>query len=548
MLALGVFVACDYQRWIALEPLPLLTPLLIEVDPVLTLAVALEKAREALAAGRAVRLRLAPGFYREEIVFEKPGDAELIIEASEPGTAIVCGSDPWGGWERDPAREGVWRSRWSHRWGWFKNPWPVYMPMPHPGFRWELVFMDKQALHQVTQPDELRPGAYCVDEDAGWLYLHPADAAAAPSAERVEVSMRPAQGKHLLHFKHSRQVTVRGLVFRHARHPLESGALMFDRSSHILVEDCRFEWNNSSGLEFEHATDVVVRRTRCDHNGTIGMGAHGIDRVTLEDVQACGNNWRGSRWGTTTWFTSGIKFLDVNDLVARRVRTDQNHAIGFWLDNEIARSSVEELVCCDNLEEGVHFEAADGPIALRRSVVCRNGKTGVAGRDCDGVVIEDCLVANNGGAQIEVKGELPREDPKEGELFVGRGKTRDQHRRYPRDWVIRGCTVGSLYPNPHFMISAQIKGINQTPEKEDALYERFIRTLVSERNTFFAPGAAGAFQGRRQARLDLAGWRALTLQDARSRWDEAALRAEFEKRGQPTTAPAGVAQDKETNA
>lgn len=490
---------------------------ILPVTPSSTLAAAFAAAAPLLARGEAVTLRLTPGLYREEIVLEKDNDTPLIIESAMPGEAVLCGSDLWTGWTPAPDLPGAWQAAWPHRWGWFANPWPRSLPMPVPGFRRELAFLDGLPLRQVLEPDELDPGCYLVHEATSRLILRPPGDGPAPDRAPVEVSIRPLHGNHLLHVLHARSITLRGLVFRHASHPLESGALCLDHSRDILIEECVFEWNNSGGLEFAHASDITVRRVRADHNGTIGIGAHFLDRIALEDVSACYNNWRGERWGVTGWFTAGLKFLDVNDVSACRVRTDHNRAIGFWLDTDISRTRIEDLSACDNWEEGMHLEAADGPIHVARATICRNRKAGLAGRDCDGVRLEDCLIANNVGAQIEIKGELPRGEA-DAEQFRGRGKTRDQHRRLPRDWSIHRCNIGTLLAGHRPLLAIELKGINQSPERAALLHEGFTGTLRSEDNTWFAPPGAPAFPGTAQTALDLQRWSALHNLDHHSRW------------------------------
>jgi len=272
-----------------------------------------------------------------------------------------------------------------------------------------------------------------------------------------------------------------------------------------------------------------------------------VDDILLEDVDASHNNWRGERWGTTTWFVSGFKLLDVTDVVVRRMTTSHNRAIGFWLDSDIARTTIDGLVANHNWEEGVHLEAADGPIYLRDSVVCANRKAGVAGRDADNIILERCLLANNAGAQLEVKGEQPRGDS-DGELFIGRGKSRDAHRRFPRHYALHDCAVGCIGINSHSLISARLKGANMTPEKQRALHAAFVSTLSTQGNVWFASKDSAAFQAEDDSPLDFAGWLKLAP-DRSARWNEEALHTRLHIAGAPTEVVATIAPSVgETNA
>jgi len=215
-----------------------------------------------------------------------------------------------------------------------------------------------------------------------------------------------------------------------------------------------------------------------------------------------------------------------------------NRSIGFWLDSDIADTTIDHLIAKYNWEEGVHFEAADGPIYLRDSIVCANHKAGVAGRDADNINLERCLIANNAGAQLEVKGEqsIGEVDP---ELFIGRGKTRDAHRRFPRHYVLRDCTLGCIGPNPNPLISARLKGANMSAEKQRELHAAFVHTLSTVRNVWFAGEGACAFYAEDDTNLDFAGWLGLAP-DPAARWDESALRARLQAAGLPTSLTASA--------
>ncbi len=92
--------------------------------PLRTLGAAAALAIDHLEAGEGVRIRLAPGTYREAVVFRPddavPPDAPLVIEGDAGGDVILSGSDDWSDperWQPVEGRPGVLAAPWPHDWG-----------------------------------------------------------------------------------------------------------------------------------------------------------------------------------------------------------------------------------------------------------------------------------------------------------------------------------------------------------------------------------------------------------------------------------------------
>jgi len=93
-------------------------------QPLRTLAAAAALAVKHLEAGEGVRIRLAPGTYREEVAFwpddSPPINPPLVIDGAARGQVILSGSDDWSDperWQPIPGMPGVLGTSWKHDWG-----------------------------------------------------------------------------------------------------------------------------------------------------------------------------------------------------------------------------------------------------------------------------------------------------------------------------------------------------------------------------------------------------------------------------------------------
>ncbi len=90
--------------------------------PLRTLTAAVEVASTFLRNGQGVRIRLAPGTYREEVTI-RPAEAAgppLIIEGERKGAVVLSGSDDWSDperWQPVEGHPGILAASWPRRWG-----------------------------------------------------------------------------------------------------------------------------------------------------------------------------------------------------------------------------------------------------------------------------------------------------------------------------------------------------------------------------------------------------------------------------------------------
>ncbi|MGH8045815.1 MAG: hypothetical protein ACREKL_01095, partial [Chthoniobacterales bacterium] len=204
----------------------------------------LSRAFERHAAGKSVRVILAPGIYRDSFaVGPAQSGAHLLIEAAEPGKVILSGSDEWRGWE---VRNGVWQSRWPHKWGLGNAPDTYGDPNLATADlmrRREMIFVNGRLHRQVLDRRDIEPGCFAIDEANELIFLRPAEDLE-PRRALVEAGVRSG----LMDITGRSNLTFRGLRFEHDASfyfTPQRGALQLSNCRGVLVEDCSFQWNNT---------------------------------------------------------------------------------------------------------------------------------------------------------------------------------------------------------------------------------------------------------------------------------------------------------------
>jgi hypothetical protein len=347
--------------------------------PLKTVARAVELAKPG------TRVLIYPGVYGESITLQKTealdqsgtADAPIVFEATEPGKVTLTGADVWRDWRSEGA--GVYSASWPYKWGFNVEGYKRVGPL---GLRSEMVFFDDQLMRQALNRKDLGPDSYCVDEAGGRLYIKPKDGVQ-PQEHKVEVTVRGAGlnvGDMWNVALFPSYVVVRGIAFNRFMHHRFLGR-------HVLLEDCRFEWNNE-GLAIG-GEDFVIRRVVALHNGGCTFvapprgGVPGMPMEIknqhmnglLEDNTAAYGNWRLFGYGgLEEWATAGIKVHTLTNLIIRRNRVQNNQAPGIWTDTKCNNVLVEGSVITDNMLSGLWIEICNGETVLRNNVVARNGK------------------------------------------------------------------------------------------------------------------------------------------------------------------------------
>ena len=417
--------------------------------PFLLFADALKQAGVLMKAGTGVRIRLAPGVYREgqfEIRYPDevvPRRAALIIEGAEKGKVVFSGADVMTGWKDEG--DGLWSCAWPHEFGFFGGLMGQNNVQQLLGQRREMVYVDGVWQHPVIledfaytlkeldqakitegqhggpqthdpkgywsylgfkQPKEmLFPGSFGVAERSEngkrlWLRLAPG---LDPNKQLVEAMARTQWAR----IAYKDNLVVRNLEFRHfgnAFFPDEgwsrSGAVQFGAPGqsggdghfqlhNILIEDCAVRWNSGGGLTLDRIQHLTVRRVDASHNGCGGMGEGLSHNMLFESCSTNFNNWRGQLGGCHGWAMAGIKFHEFRDAILRDLVSIGNLTGGLWWDVNCENFLVERPISVANNGLGVFFEISKGPMELSGAILSNSGTNLLL------VCAEDVTLRNN---------------------------------------------------------------------------------------------------------------------------------------------------------
>lgn len=481
--------------------------------PLKTVTAAVRRAETLTAAGTPVVVRIQPGVYREYVqIGASTTPAALTLEAAAPGV-VVSGADVWTGWEL--RSDGTWRRPWTFAWGPASLPagWPSVDPLL---LRRELVSVDGRLLRQALTRDQLtaaQTGSYLVDEAAGELLVK-APTGVDLTMSLVEVSTR--QAALVANRRHN--LTLRGLTFRHAAAPLQRGGVIVNASRNLTVEDSLFTHNNWAGLQLNQVDGAVVRRSRANDNGVLGLTVWRGTGLLFEDGETSRNNTSRGAWAGFTNWEDGSKLYSTRNVTFRRHTAVENNGPGLWFDTDNVDVVVEDSFLANNIRYGVFAEISQGPLTFRRNRICGNGVVGFMN-----VKSQDVLVENN-----EIFG-----NAKEALAFSGA----------PGTVEITDFQTGALIPlrNERFVLRNNV--LAQGGERlvrnnlQQADWDHLKQSLVSDGNQwhsthsgpFTVPGKWVTF----------AGWREDTRQDATSSYSKPAALVCTSPLGQPSaSAPA----------
>ena len=513
--------------------------------PFVSLAKAVERARENNFKGVGTRIVLHPGTYRESVDIQWPAkqrkDVPLIIEASEPGKAIVSGSDLWSdGWQATETK-GVFQHAWPYKWGLRPNHWEQYLAIKPIALRSELVFADGEFLKQALTPEDLAEGYFCVVEEKQQLLVWlPRNAD--PAQARMEISVRMP----VLRMTGMNQVVLRGLIFQHVRGAVvDGGAAAFGNCRHVLIENCQFLWNGSVGCSIGMCEYITHLNCVANYNGLAGLTAWKVDHLLYDGNTTSYNNWRGALVGFYGWAAGAIKHLIVRHAVYRNHVSVGNQCHSFWFDSGCKDILIDGADFSDGRTDGIFLEANVGPIIIRNSRIYnhRNGP----GIECDStanVILENSILYGN-KIQINVRPGKERWSP-------APGSTRENLiKEFSRmeNWTLRSNVI--------VCASAEQRLFN------GHAWDFFLDTLSSDRNLWYRPGDGEPFT-LSGVDISFEEWLAITGQDLSStfadpRWRDpdhadfeflpdspVQTRSQWATREAPSKAGADVLQEMQT--
>lgn len=465
-------------------------------SPLATVQEGLNRAQHSRAKGLSVRVIVHPGVYRESLTIATGSQFDeqpvLRLEAAEPGTAVISGSEVWTGWQRVAATD-VWYHSWPYAWG--LAPVPDGPSPSEIARRREMVFVDSAHIPQVLSYAELHPISFFVSETEDRLYVHAAGSTDL-NARLVEVAVRD----RLLWVNGLNNLVVEGLVFQHANQAFYTPAAQIADSRNIEITNVTFRWNNWTGFRLWNASDITLRNSSALHNGGGGIGLGRLSSVRIEDVQTLENNWRGASGGYTGWSVAGMKAMWIRDVLIAQYRSDDNATRGLWLDTDIERVLVDDSQICNNASHGLFVEATQGPVIVEDTLICNNGNAGLLSANATDLALVESTMCSNGFTQILASGDEPLRS------FTNSGTGERISIPPARDWSISGTTILDDEPDApliHFLVG-------------QAFVNEFASTLVSDNNTWWNPNSDQPFGLGDLTKADFSSWQKYTNQDMAS--------------------------------
>ena len=319
------------------------------------------RAAALVQAGDVVRIH--SGVYREKVAIAQSGTKQRPIrfEAAPGATAIVTGADLLTGWSKDA--EGAYSIPWPHR---------LFQGDDHNPGGAEQVFIATALLRKVATLNELTEGTFFVDLERKRLHLR---TGGNPDETRAE---RPIEGstRSEIWIVSGSHVHTCGLRFRYAANRAQQAMARF-QGGHDLVEDCTFEWSNSTGASFR-AEDVTVRRCVFRDNGQQGFTANHAHRLHFDGCTVERNNVKNYPRG---WEAGGDKIVFTRGAILENSRFLKNHGSGVWFDISNVDCTVRNCLLADNEDAGIFYEISYG-LHAHDNVAVGNGlaKTKGAGR------------------------------------------------------------------------------------------------------------------------------------------------------------------------
>jgi Ricin-type beta-trefoil lectin domain-like/Right handed beta helix region len=514
-----------------------------EAAPKKTIAGALTSAATLRGEGRKVRVLFYPGVYREYLI-SGAGDqqgatapfpfwnlsetgAELVLEAKEPGRAIISGADVWTGWRN--LGNGRWTRDWPFDWGAPKaggtiSGGPV---ISETAARRELVSVGGRRLKQVLREQDLRASTFRVDEAANEIVIQ-AEGNADLNASLVEVGVR----SQLFYVWNRSHITLRGLVFTHSVDRFDEQAVSFQEGqgrgcNNIGIDNVRIVGNGQGGFQ-SFCNDTVIRNSVVSDNGYAGLFGAFASGWRLDGNTTDGNGWRAWAGGYKGWSTAGLKAIVMQDFVVRRHRSVGNLADGFWIDTQSSNVVLEDSVIANNLWNGLFLEASAGPFTVRNNLICGSGLSDVLLGSVAKVSLENNRILSTAAVNAEVPpqstaiffGETRRIDP-----GLGNGGLGTTPGEYPlREIMMKGNTItaqgaGRLLTGNYWYWADTTRPDSAQVRADHAV---FMRTLVSDNNTWSAdqplPFNISALATGYGEAFNFAGWQAVTGQDKASRF------------------------------
>jgi Right handed beta helix region len=474
-----------------------------QAKPFLTIGKAVSKAKTNNVSGIGTKVLINSGIYREFVDINatyKQTSATITIQATQPGTAIVAGSDVFTGWSRGTSNPSTYTHSWTPNFGLCKNPngWPTtYAPIT---LRREMVFVNGMPLSQVISPSLMQAGTFYVDEAANKLTIWPSSSVNMSTAV-VEVATRP----ETFSISGRTNMAVRGLVFEHAANCPNNNSASVNGSTNILVDAVQANWNNWGGLDVTSSKLVTVRNSIANHNGGVGFGGYHSSNTLYDSNESDYNNWRGAMGAYYDWAMGGTKLFSMHTSTVNNLHAYRNQAQGLWFDTDNKNIVASNNTLVENIGPNLQVEVNEGPIALTGSTLCSGG-VGMNLINSENVTVTGNTFDNNGAtnkyqAQIYMAG-------KSGGRALRDWETGQQYNLYNKNLSLHNNTFQDAAPG-QYLIGTYLSGSD---------WSTFQTTLSSNNNTWYDPTSTKKFLIPNGKLVDLAGWQSNSTEDMGSAW------------------------------
>lgn len=457
--------------------------------PFRSITAAAEAMRAALSEGVGVRMRIAPGIYREDLsqfidTRRLPAAAltpPLVVEGTEPEGVVLSGAVERlgdvdfsaGAWRAVPGRPGVFEHEWPYHWGVDAGPWADNFGVRFEGLaqRRELIVIDGKRLRQVEaeryrwddpdgpaykktladplapRPPANQPGVLVYQGsvpggldalDAAWTFCV-FDQPESPAELRGRIFVRLPSGEKL---DAGRRIEVALLA------PKGRSLLRIGRKDNVVLRNLTLRHANP-GFTFPallaQGNNILIENVRTVENDGRGMQLEG-ERITVRRSVARDNGQKG------IGFTGAHFVLEDTDASFNNQRGVLGGFLG-WDSAGIKAAKVSHVVlrrvtAVGNRTGGVWFDVA-----------------------CADILVEDCFFYGNDRPGLEFEfssadrgGYAVRRSVMAGNLTCGLFISDVRDTRVERN-LIAGNTAGLLELEPS---AVQIAFKNFNPRGPDA--------------------------------------------------------------------------------
>jgi len=466
----------------------------------------LNKALE-ISKNTATKITVFPGHYREYL--DIVSNQLLIIEASEPGSVYISGSDIF------PSRkisDSLVFVLWPYNWGYFDDSDFCFgaCNMSLIQKRRELLFINNQSYQQVLFLDSLKEGCFLVDEVNNQISIYPKKGLTYEEME-IEVSVRGydiydqgRNGSLVRATTHNGMgLFLRGLIFEHASNIAHQGCLSISNTDNLHIEDCVFQWNNGVGLELEDCSDVLIQNCTFRNNGERGMGIGNGENILLKDLKVHGNNWRMNAASMIAHDAAGIKvFGSTKNVILDNIHAYENYCNTIWFDWNNENYQILNSLIENNQESGIMLEGSRKQAYIHNCII-RHNNVGIKGYGHANVTVDSCYIyGNNAQISLGQDGRIVRQD--------------NNWEINSKDWRIHYTKLIATDKNQSVLSFFEYNNPNipSTYATED-----FLETVEADYNTYFHPVDDKIFPDGKSVNgtpLSLFYWQSIAKQDKNS--------------------------------